>query len=149
MVKQAQRTGEFGRLPALLDVELRENVLEMRLHGLGRDIERTSELPIRLVQTASASTGRSRSVNEFKTSSAALEVTFPLPKRRRCTRGAKLGRADCRQEGAEASSGTSSPKSRDAAGGTYLVFRIVAKTPGRAKQSICREPALRQMSSVA
>jgi len=49
-VKQAQPTGEFGRLPALLDVELRESVLEMRLHGPGRDIERTSDILIRLIE---------------------------------------------------------------------------------------------------
>src|SRR5271166_2263802 len=42
-VEQPERTGELGGLPALLHVELYENVLEMRLDGLSRDIERTSD----------------------------------------------------------------------------------------------------------
>src|SRR5271166_2371829 len=49
--EQAQRTGELGRLPALLHIELRKDVLKMRLYGLGRNIERTGDLLIRLIES--------------------------------------------------------------------------------------------------
>ena len=42
-VEETERTGELGRLPALLHIKLCENILQMRLDGLGRDIERTRD----------------------------------------------------------------------------------------------------------
>jgi hypothetical protein len=91
-VEQAQqRTGELGCLPALLDVELRENVLEMRLHGFGRDIERPRDLLIRLIESHERQHVAFALRQPIQGVASRFGSAFPMPVSRRHTHGAKAG----------------------------------------------------------
>lgn len=87
-IMQAQRTGQRGRLPAPLDVELRE----MRLHGLGRFILRGRATSLFDGSRAtSARARRPRSVNRFEAWSTAFEAaSSTLPAIRRAAQKAPL-----------------------------------------------------------